>query len=128
MGRYAALAQAVLPKLQREAAEKEKQEADYKAVLKKIPDTQRAMDSVVAYIISVNYKDFPNAVELVQDGFNQLSMTKGLKAKHEGWAAMKDWGNANLVAEQIFQYQLRAMDPLLRAKSYLEQNGAKKVK
>jgi nitrous-oxide reductase len=103
-------------------------EADYKATLKKVADTQAVIDSVVAYITSVNYKDFPDVVAMVEDAFDQLGKTKDLKAKHEGYAAKGDWENANLWAEQIWQYQVKTADLGLRAKTYLEQNGAKKVK
>ena len=101
---------------------------DYKATVKKVADTQAIIDSVVAYITSVNYKDFPDVVAMVEDAFDQLGKTKGLKEKHEGFAAKKDWENANLWAEQIWQYQVKTADLGLRAKTYLEQNGAKKIK
>jgi nitrous-oxide reductase len=102
-------------------------EAEYKANVKKVADTQVIIDSVVAYITSVNYKDFPDVVEMVNDAFDQLGKTKGLKEKHEAFAAKKDWENATLWAEQIWQYQVKTADLGLRAKTYLEQNGAKKV-
>lgn len=102
-------------------------EAEYKATVKKVVDTQVIIDSVVAYITSVNYKDFPEVVAMVEDAFDQLGKTKGLKEKHEAFAAKKDWENANLWAEQIWQYQVKTADLGLRAKTYLEQNGAKKV-
>jgi nitrous-oxide reductase len=103
-------------------------EADYKATVKKVADTQAIIDSVVAYITSVNYKDFPDVVAMVDDAFDQLGKTKGLKEKHEAFAAKGDWENANLWAEQIWQYQVKTADLGLRAKTYLEQNGAKKIK
>jgi len=103
-------------------------EVDYKAQLKKIADTQAVIDSVVAYITSVNYKDFPEVVAMVEDAFDQLGKTKDIKAKHEAAAAKKDWENANLWAEQVWQYQVKTADLGLRAKTFLEQNGAKKVK
>ncbi|MDP2823198.1 MAG: Sec-dependent nitrous-oxide reductase, partial [Sulfuritalea sp.] len=75
-------------------------EAEYKANVKKVADTQAIIDSVVAYITSVNYKDFPDVVAMVEDAFDQLGKTKGLKEKHEAFAAKKDWENATLWAEQ----------------------------
>jgi nitrous-oxide reductase len=51
-------------------------EADYKATVKKVADTQAIIDSVVAYITSVNYKDFPDVVAMVEDAFDQLGKTK----------------------------------------------------
>ena len=101
-------------------------EADYKQV-KKNADTQAVIDSVVAYITAVNFKDFPEVVAMVEDAFDQLGKTKDLKTKHEGYAAKKDWEQANLWAEQVFQYQVKTADLGLRAKTFLEQNGAKKV-
>lgn len=103
-------------------------EADYKATVKKVADTQAIIDSVVAYITSVNYKDFPEVVAMVEDAFDQLGKTKDIKARHEAAAAKKDWENANLWAEQVWQYQVKTADLGLRAKTFLEQNGAKKVK
>jgi nitrous-oxide reductase len=103
-------------------------EADYKATLKKVADTQVVIDSVVGYITSVNFKDFPDVVAMVDDATDQLGKIKGAKEKHEAAAAKKDWEQANLWAEQVWQYQVKAADLGLRAKTYLEQNGAKKVK
>jgi nitrous-oxide reductase len=103
-------------------------EADYKAELKKIADTQAVIDSVVAYITSVNYKDFPDVVAMVEDAFDQAAKGKELKPKHEAAAAKKDWENANLWAEQVWQYQVKTADLGLRAKTFLEEHGAKKIK
>ena len=86
------------------------------------------IDSVVAYITSTNYKDFPDVVAMVDDATDQLNKMPDAKAKHEAAAAKKDWEQANLWAEQVFQYQVKAADIGLRAKTYLEQNGAKKIK
>ncbi len=102
-------------------------EADYKATLKKVADTQAVIDSVVGYITSVNYKDFPDVVAMVEDATDQLGKMKDAKAKHEAAAGKKDWEQANLWAEQVFQYQVKAADLGLRAKTYLEQRGAKKI-
>jgi nitrous-oxide reductase len=103
-------------------------ENDYKTTLKKVADTQAVIDSVVGYITSVNFKDFPDVVAMVEDATDQLNKIKGAKEKHEAAAAKKDWEQANLWAEQVWQYQVKAADLGLRAKTYLEQNGAKKVK
>jgi nitrous-oxide reductase len=103
-------------------------EADYKATVKKIADTQAVIDQVVGYITSVNFKDFPDVVAMVEDATDQLGKMKGAKEKHEAAAAKKDWEQANLWAEQVWQYQVKAADLGLRAKTYLEQNGAKKIK
>ncbi len=103
-------------------------EADYKATLKKVVDTQAVIDSVVGYITSVNFKDFPDVVNMVDDATDQLNKIKEAKGKADAAAAKKDWDQANLWTEQIWQYQVKAADIGLRAKTYLEQNGAKKVK
>jgi nitrous-oxide reductase len=103
-------------------------EADYKATVKKVADTQVVIDSVVGYITSVNFKDFPDVVNMVDDATDQLGKIKESKAKADAAAAKKDWDQANLWEEQIWQYQVKAADIGLRAKTYLEQNGAKAVK
>ena len=103
-------------------------EADYKATLKKVVDTQVVIDSVVGYITSVNFKDFPDVVAMVDDATDQLGKIKESKAKADAAAAKKDWDQANLWTEQIWQYQVKAADIGLRAKTYLEQSGAKPVK
>ncbi|MDR2000186.1 MAG: Sec-dependent nitrous-oxide reductase [Zoogloeaceae bacterium] len=111
-----------------EMAKQSYTEADYKKQIKKIADTQAVIDSVVAYITSVNYKDFPEVVAMVEDAFDQAGKIPAVTAKHEAAAAKKDWENANLWAEQVWQYQVKTADLGLRAKTYLEQNGAQKVK
>ena len=111
-----------------ESAKANYTEADYKATVKKVADTQVVIDSVVGYITSVNYKDFPDVVAMVEDATDQLGKIKESKAKADAAAAKKDWDQANLWSEQIWQYQVKAADIGLRAKTYLEQNGAKKVK
>jgi nitrous-oxide reductase len=103
-------------------------EDDYKAELKKIADTQAVIDSVVAYITSTNYKDFPDVVAMVNDAFDQAGKIPDVKAKADAAAAKKDWSNAVLWSEQVWQYQVKTADLGLRAKTYLEQNGAKKIK
>jgi nitrous-oxide reductase len=102
-------------------------EGDYKTQLKKVVDTQAVIDSVVGYITSVNYKDFPEVVNMMDDAVDQLGKIKDVKAKADEAAAKKDWANAALWTEQIWQYQVKTADLGLRAKTYLEQNGAKKV-
>jgi nitrous-oxide reductase len=110
------------------AAKVDYTKADYDKQLKKIADTQAVIDQVVGYITSVNYKDFPDVVAMMEDATDQLGKIKDAKAKHEDAAKKNDWQNATLWAEQVWQYQVKAADLGLRAKTYLEQNGAKKVK
>ncbi len=103
-------------------------EDDYKKTLKKVADTQAVIDQVVGYITGVNYKDFPDVVAMMDDAVDQLNRTKEAKAKSDEAAAKKDWEQANLWAEQVWQYQVKAADLGIRAKTYLEQNGAKPIK
>ncbi|WP_109042052.1 Sec-dependent nitrous-oxide reductase, partial [Azospira sp. I13] len=58
-------------------------EDDYKKQLKKVADTQTVIDQVVGYITSVNYKDFPDVVNMMDDAVDQLNKIKDAKAKHE---------------------------------------------
>jgi nitrous-oxide reductase len=102
--------------------------ADYEKQVKTNIDTQAVIDSVVAFITSHNYKDFPPVVALVEDATDQLGFAKTAKEKADAAAAKKDWQNAMLWANQWWQYQVKTADLGLRAKTYLEQNGAKKIK
>jgi len=103
-------------------------EADYKKQVKTNLETQEVINQVVGFITSHNYKDFPTVVALVEDATDQLGFAKDARAKAEAAAAKKDWNNAMLWANQWWQYQVKAADLGLRAKTYLEQNGAKKIK
>jgi nitrous-oxide reductase len=100
---------------------------DYETQVKTNLDTQAVIDQVVAYITSHNFKDFPTVVALVEDATDQLGFAQGAKAKSEEAAAKEDWQNAMLWANQWWQYQVKAADLGLRAKTYLEESGAKKV-
>jgi len=103
-------------------------EADYKKQVETNVATQGVIDQVVGFITSHNYKDFPTVVALVEDATDQLGFAAGAKEKSEAAAAKKDWNNAMLWANQWWQYQVKTADLGLRAKTYLEENGAKKVK
>jgi len=100
---------------------------DYETQVKTNLDTQAVIDQVVAYITSHNFKDFPTVVALVEDATDQLGFAQGAKAKSEEAAAKEDWQNAMLWANQWWQYQVKAADLGLRAKTYLEEAGAQKV-
>ncbi len=102
--------------------------ADYDKQYKTNVDTQAVIDQVVAYITSVNYKDFPPVVALMEDATDQLNRAEDAKAKMKAAADKQDWQNATLWANQWWQYQVKAADIGLRAKTYLEQHGAKPVK
>ena len=102
--------------------------ADYDKQVKTNVDTQAVIDSVVGFITSHNYKDFPTVVSLVEDATDQLGFAEEARKKAEAYAAKKDWQNATLWAGQHWQYQVKTADLGLRAKTFLEQNGAVKVK
>ncbi len=102
--------------------------ADYDKQVKTNVDTQAVIDSVVGFITSHNFKDFPEVVALVEDATDQLGFAAEAKKKAEGFAAKGDYQNATLWAGQHWQYQVKTADMGLRAKTFLEENGAVKVK
>ena len=102
--------------------------ADYDKQYQTNLDTQAVIDSVVGYITSTNYTDFPAVVALVEDAVDQLGFAETWRKKAEASATANDYQNATLQAGQWWQYQVKAADIGLRAKTYLEQNGAKVVK
>lgn len=101
---------------------------DYNKQLATNIDTQGIIDSVVGYITARNFQDFPTAVSLVEDATDQLNFAAEAKKKSEDYAAKGDWSNATLWAQQWFQYQVKTADMGLRAKTHLDENGAKVVK
>jgi nitrous-oxide reductase len=90
---------------------------DFDKQYKQDLDTQAVIDQVVGYITSVNYKDFPTVVNLVQDATDQLTFAKDARAKADDFAKKEDWQNAALWANQWWQYQVKAADIGLRAKT-----------
>jgi len=102
--------------------------ADYDKQVKTNKDTQAVIDSVVGFITSHNFKDFPTVVALVEDATDQLGFADGAKKKAEAFAADGDYQNATLWAGQHWQYQVKTADLGLRAKTFLEEHGAVKVK
>jgi len=102
--------------------------ADYDKQVKTNVDTQAVIDSVVGFITSHNYKDFPEVVALVEDATDQLGFADEAKKKAEAYAAKGDYQNATLWAGQHWQYQVKTADMGLRAKTFLEEHGAKKIK
>jgi len=101
--------------------------ADYDKQVKENVATQAVIDQVVGFITGQNYQDFPPVVALVEDATDQLGFAKEAKGKSEAAAEKEDWLNAALWANQWWQYQVKAADIGLRAKTYLEQHGAKMV-
>jgi nitrous-oxide reductase len=102
--------------------------ADYDTQVKTNLETQAVIDSVVAFITSRNYQEFPTAASLVEDATDQLEFAKDAKSKAESAAGKQDWQNAMLWANQWWQYQVKAADLGLRAKTHLEENNAKVIK
>ncbi|HEY9081521.1 Sec-dependent nitrous-oxide reductase [Magnetovibrio sp.] len=103
-------------------------QADYEKQHKTNLETQGVIDSVVGYIVARNYQDFPPVVSLVEDATEQLGFAADTRKKAEDFAAKGDWQNATLWAGQWWQYQVKAADIGLRAKTYLDQHGAVEVK
>ncbi len=103
-------------------------EDDYNTQVATNVATQEVIDQVVGFITSHNYADFPTVVGLVEDATDQLGFAAEAKKKAEDAAAKQDWQNAMLWANQWWQYQVKTADLGLRAKTHLEENGAKKVK
>ncbi|MCP4494444.1 MAG: Sec-dependent nitrous-oxide reductase [Gammaproteobacteria bacterium] len=101
--------------------------ADYDKQVKTNIDTQAVIDSVVGFITSHNFKDFPEVVALVEDATDQLGFAEEARKKAEGYAASGDFQNATLWAGQHWQYQVKTADLGLRAKTFLEEHGAVKV-
>ena len=60
----------------------------------------------------------------MDDAVDQLGKVPAAKAKSEEYAAKQDWSNATLWANQWWQYQVKAADIGLRAKTQLDQLGA----
>jgi nitrous-oxide reductase len=103
-------------------------QADYDKQVTTNIATQEVIDGVVGFITSHNYTDFPDVVALVEDATDQLNYAAEPKKKSEDEAAKGNWHSATLWAGQWWQYQVKAADIGLRAKSYLEEHDAKKVK
>jgi len=101
---------------------------DYQKQVETNVATQAVIDQVVTYITSHNYTDFPVVVALVEDATDQLGFAAEAKKKSEVAADKRDWQNAMLWANQWWQYQVKTADLGLRAKTHLDENGAKKTK
>ncbi len=101
---------------------------DYDKQVKTNIETQGVIDSVVGFITSHNYKDFPEVVALVEDATDQLGFAEDAKKKAADFAEKADWNKAMGWANQWWQYQVKTADMGLRAKTFLEEHGAKKVK
>jgi len=103
-------------------------QADYDKQVATNVETQAIIDGVVGFITSQNYQDFPDVVALVEDATDQLGRAGVAKKRSEEEAAKGAWNSATLWAGQWWQYQVKAADIGLRAKTYLEQHDSKTVK
>ena len=65
-------------------------------------------------------------IALLEDASDQLGFATKSEAKAKSFANQKDWQNATLWANQWWQFQVKAADIGLRAKTYLKQHGALK--
>jgi nitrous-oxide reductase len=65
------------------------QRSRLQGAVKKVVDTQAVIDSVVGYITSVNYKDFPDVVAMMDDAVDQLGKIKDAKAKADAAAGQE---------------------------------------
>ena len=102
--------------------------AGYARQIKSNITKQSIINFFVKFITERNFKDFPVVVAFVTDATDQLNFAAEKKRKSDDYAAKGDWQNATLQAQQWFQYQVKAIDRCQRAKTHLDQNGAKKVK
>ncbi|MDJ0867606.1 MAG: Sec-dependent nitrous-oxide reductase, partial [Myxococcota bacterium] len=114
---YKAKVGELMPKEQYDQEDYEKQVATNVA-------TQKTIDGVVSYITGRNYRQFATAAALFEDAAEQLEYAAEMKAKAEEEAANGNWHSATLWAGQWWQYQVKAADLGLRAKTHLEQAGA----
>jgi nitrous-oxide reductase len=102
-------------------------QADYDKQVATNVETQAIIDGVVAFITSQNYKDFPEVAALVEDVTDQLGKKEGAKARALEAAVEGNYHSATLWAGQWWQYQVKAADIGLRAKTFLEQHGSKTI-
>jgi nitrous-oxide reductase len=102
--------------------------AEYDKQIQTNLDTQKTIDEVVGFITARDYKSNPAVAAMVEDATDQLNKIPEVKAKAEAAAAKANWNDAMLWANQWYQYQVKAADIGLRAKTALEQAGAKPLK
>jgi nitrous-oxide reductase len=98
--------------------------ADYEKQVATNLATQKTIDGVVAYITGRDYEKYPTAAALFADAAEQLGFAGEMKEKAEQEAANGNFHSATLWAGQWWQYQVKAADLGLRAKTNLEQAGA----
>ena len=102
--------------------------SDYDAQVKTNVETQAVINTVVGFITSHNYADFPTVVHLVEEATDHLGYAEEVKKQSSEFASNGDWSNATAFAGQWWQHLVKTADLGLQAKTYLEENGAIKSK
>jgi nitrous-oxide reductase len=102
--------------------------ADFDKQYKTNNDTQAVIDSVVKYITVDQLQGLPGRRRDGRGRHRPAQLRQGRQGQdRRGRQAKEDWQQATLWAGQWWQYQVKAADIGLRAKTFLEQNGAKVV-
>jgi len=99
----------------------EEYKKNYEDKLEVISQTQDVINSVVTWLKDNNYQDYPYVKALVEDAVDQLNKATKAKENYEKYANEGKWKDAFLWAEQYWQYQVKAADVGLRAKTLLKE-------
>ncbi len=94
---------------------------NYEEKIKVIDETQAVIDGVVVFLKENKYENYPYVEALVVDALDQLEQAKRARANFEQYASEGKWRDAFLWAEQYWQYQVKAADVGLRAKTLLSE-------
>ncbi len=94
---------------------------NYEDKIQVINETQAVIDGVVVFLKDNKYEKYPYVEALVVDALDQLEQAKSAKANYEKYASEGKWRDAFLWAEQFYQYQVKAADVGLRAKTLLSE-------
>ncbi len=92
---------------------------NYEDKLVVIKQTQDVINGVVTWLKDNHYENYPYVKALVGDAVDQLNKATKAKENYEKYANEGKWKDAFLWAEQYFQYQVKAADVGLRAKTLL---------
>jgi len=106
------------------AEELEEAKRKYEAKKKSIEETKVVIDSVVKWLNENDYKTDPRAVSLVEDAVNQLESAEEVQPRIDEAVEAQEWVQAQLWAEQYYQYQVKAADAGVRAKKIISEGGA----
>ncbi len=112
-------------KVEKEVALTKEELAQYKKQYEKkvevIKQTGDVINGVVKFLKENDYAKYPYVKALVEDAVDQLEKGKFAKENYEKYAKEGKWKDAFLWAEQYWQYQVKAADVGLRAKTLLEE-------